>query len=110
MNTIASIVYTVHDLDAATAIHTALLGIEPHTDQAYYVGFNVGGVEIGFNPQGGQATPVAYVAVADLDTAFAEVQQAGATPADEPHDVGGGTRIATVTDPDGNTLGLIQHS
>jgi predicted enzyme related to lactoylglutathione lyase len=113
MNTLQSIVSPVRDLDAAKAIYTALLGTEPHTDQPYYVGFNVGGVEIGLNPQGhqqGMTAPVPMIHVADIDAALAEVQKAGATLADAPHDVGGGTRIATVTDADGNTLGLIQRS
>jgi predicted enzyme related to lactoylglutathione lyase len=113
MNTLQSIVHPVRDLDAATAIHTALLGIEPHTVQPFYVGFNVGGVEIGLDPHGhekGLITPVPYFSVADLDAAVAQVQEAGATLASAPQDVGGGTRIARVTDPDGNTLGLIQRS
>jgi predicted enzyme related to lactoylglutathione lyase len=111
MNTLRSIVYPVRDLVAAKAVHTALLGIEPHTDQPFYVGFNVGGVEIGLNPHGhekGPTVPVSYVSVADLEAALAKVQEAGAVLAGEPQDVGGGTRIATVTDADGNTLGLIQ--
>jgi len=101
------------DLDAAKAIHTALLGTEPHTDQPFYVGFNVGGVEIGLDPDGhekGLTAPVPYIRVPDLDAALTEVQKAGAIPAGEPQDVGGGTRIATVTDADGNTLDLIQGS
>lgn len=112
MNTIHNIVYTVGDLDAAKAIHTALLGTEPHTDQPYYVGFDVGGVEIALTPQGDQkglTAPVAHVLVADLDAALAEVQKAGATLASEPKDVGGAL-IAAVTDPDGTTLGHIQGS
>ena len=32
----------------------------------------------------------------------------GATVKESPHDVGGGRLVATVTDPDGNVLGLIQ--
>jgi predicted enzyme related to lactoylglutathione lyase len=113
MNTLQSIVYPVRDLDAAKAIQTALLGTGPHTDQPYYVGFNVGGVEIGLDPHGhekGLTAPVPYINVADLDAALTEVQKAGAELAGEPQDVGGGTRIATVTDADGNTMGLIQHT
>ena len=110
MNTISSIVYSAQDLDAAKAIQTALLGTGPHTDESYYVGFNIGGIEIGLTPQGAEATPIAYVAVDDLDAAVAAVIAAGATVASAPHDVGGGTRIATVTDPDGNVLGLIQRT
>ena len=39
------------DLDAAKAVHTALLG-SPHTDESYYVGYNVNGCEVGLNPAG----------------------------------------------------------
>lgn len=111
MNTLQSIVHPVRDLDAAKAVHIALLGTEPHTDQPFYVGFNVGGVEIGLDPHGhekGMTAPVPYISVADLDAMLAEVQKAGARLTGEPQDVGRGTRIATVTDTDGNTLGLIQ--
>ena len=33
-----TIIYPVHDLAAATALYTALLGTAPTTDQPYYVG------------------------------------------------------------------------
>jgi predicted enzyme related to lactoylglutathione lyase len=112
MNTFDNIVYTVSDLSTAKRIHAALLGTEPHTDQPYYVGFNVNGVEIGLAPQSasGPTAPVAHVRVADLGAALGEVERAGATVVDDPRDVGGGTRIATVRDPDGNVLGLIQRA
>ena len=112
MNTLQSIVHPVRDLGAAKAVHTALLGTEPHTDQPFYVGFNVGGVEIGLDPHGhekGLTAPVPYIQVPDLEAALIAVQEAGAGLAGGPQDVGGGTRIATVTDADGNTLGLIQR-
>lgn len=113
MNTLQSVVSPVRDLDAAKAVLTALLGTGPHTDQPYYVGFNVGGVEIGLDPGGhqkGLTAPVPFIRVDDLNAALAEVQAAGATLGREPQDVGGGTRIATVTDADGNTFGLIQST
>ena len=112
MNTFDNIVYTVSNLDAAKAIHAALLETEPHTDQPYYVGFNVGGVEIGLAPRrsDGQPTSVAHIRVPDLDAALTRVQHAGAVLVEGPHDVGGGTLIATVSDPDGTVLGLIQRA
>ena len=36
------------------------------------------------------------------------VTAAGATVKEPAHDVGGGRLVATVTDPDGNVLGLLQ--
>ncbi|WP_435741801.1 VOC family protein [Nocardioides sp. SYSU DS0663] len=112
MKTLENIVYTVSDLDAAKAIHIALLGAEPHTDQPFYVGFRVEGVEIGLTPvqPGGSTQTVAHIRVPDLETALDEVQKAGATVVGDPRDVGGGTRVATVRDPGGIPYGLIEHA
>ena len=112
MNHVENIVYTVNDIATAKAIHGALLDVEPHTDQPYYVGFNVGGFEIGLTPRadGASVGPVAHICVADLETALAEVELVGATIASEPRQVAPGTRVATITDPDGTVLGLIEHT
>lgn len=112
MNTFDNVVYNVTDLAAAKAIHTILLGAEPHTDQPYYVGFNVGGVEIGLSPtQPGQAPrAVAHIRVTDLDGTLSALQAAGAVVVDEPRDVGGGNRVATVRDGDGLLLGMIERA
>ena len=53
-------------------------------------------------------SPVAYWHVADIEAKLAEVTAAGATLKEPPRDVGGGRLVATVTDPDGNVLGLLQ--
>lgn len=108
MNSIHSIVYTVTDIDASKAVHTALLGVEPHTDTPYYVGYNVGGVEIALAP-GPENGTVAQVLVEDVAAALTELQAAGAALRGEPKDVGGGL-IATVSDPSGNVLGVMQRS
>jgi len=112
MNTFDNVVYTVGDLNAAKSIHCALLGAEPHTDEPYYVGFNINGIEIGLAPQAQDSRigPVAYIRVENLAAALDDAQKAGATLVDKPRDVGGGTRIATVSDSDGTILGLIQRA
>jgi predicted enzyme related to lactoylglutathione lyase len=105
-----TIIYPVDDLAAAKAVHTALLG-EPHTDQPYYVGYHVDGQEIGLNPQGraqGLTGATGYWHVEDVKAAVQDLLGAGATAGQEPQDVGGGTVLATVTDPSGNVIGLIQ--
>jgi predicted enzyme related to lactoylglutathione lyase len=53
-------------------------------------------------------SPVAYWHVADIEAKLAEVTAAGATVKEAPHGVGGGRLVATVTDLDGNVLGLLQ--
>lgn len=49
--TIRSLMIPVSDLEAAKALYTALLG-SPHTDESYYVGYNVDGFEVDLNPAG----------------------------------------------------------
>ena len=108
---IKTVLHPVTDLDAAKAVYTALLGIAPQADAAYYVGYDVAGQHIGLVPGGsaqGMTSPVAYWHVADIEAKLAEFTAAGATVKDAPRDVAAGRLVATFTDPDGNVLGLIQ--
>lgn len=102
---IRSLVIPVSDLGAAKAIYTALLG-EPHTDQPYYVGYNVDGFEVGLNPANDTDGPVAYADVDDLDATRATLVAAGATERSAPHAAGPGMRVCVVADADGNQIGL----
>jgi catechol 2,3-dioxygenase-like lactoylglutathione lyase family enzyme len=103
--TIRSLVIPVSDLDAAKAIYTALLGA-PHTDQPYYVGFNVDGFEIGLNPGDTVGGPVAFADVEDLDAIRATLLAAGATERSAPRQVAPGARVCVLADADGNPFGL----
>ena len=108
---IKTVLHPVSDLAAAKGLYTALLGVEPQADSEYYVGFDVEGQHIGLVPGGGpqgMASPVAYWHVADIEAKLAEVTAAGATVKEPVRDVGGGRLVATITDPDGNVLGLLQ--
>ncbi len=110
---ILTVLHPVSDLAAAKAVYTALLGVQPSADAPYYVGFDAAGQHIGLVPGGGgqgMSSPVAYWHVADIEAKIAEVTAAGATLKEAAHDVGGGRLVATVTDPDGNVLGLLQDS
>jgi predicted enzyme related to lactoylglutathione lyase len=108
---IKTMLHPVSDLATAKAMYTALLGAPPKTDGDYYVGFEAAGQHIGLVTSGGpqgMTSPVAYWHVPDLEAKLAEVTAAGANVKEPPHDVGGGRLVATVTDPDGNVLGLLQ--
>ena len=108
---IKTVLHPVTDLDAAKAVYTALLGVPPSADSSYYVGFDTAGQHIGLVPGGGpqaMTSPVAYWHVPDIQAKLAEVTAAGATVKEPARDVGGGRLVATVTDPDGNVLGLLQ--
>ena len=106
-----TILHPVSDLARAKAVYAALLGVEPQADAPYYVGFEASGQHIGLVPGGGpqgMTSPVAYWHVADIEAKLAEVTAAGATVKEPVRDVGNGRLVATVTDPDGNVLGLLQ--
>lgn len=109
---VKTVLHPVSDLKAAKAVYAALLGVEATTDTEYYVGFESAGQQIGLLPGGAgdqdMTSPVAYWAVSDIEAKLADLTAAGATVKEPAHDVGGGRLVATVTDPDGNVLGLHQ--
>ena len=102
---IRSLVIPVSDLDAAKAVYTALLG-SPHTDESYYVGYNINGFEVGLNPAGEGGGPVAFADVEDLDATRQTLLAAGATERDAPRQVAPQVRICVLADADGNPIGL----
>ena len=108
---IKTVLHPVSDLTAAKAVYSALLGMPPQHDASYYVGYEAEGQHIGLVPGGGpqgMTSPVAFWHVSDIEAKLAAVTAAGATVKEPAHDVGGGRLVATVTDPDGNVLGLLQ--
>jgi predicted enzyme related to lactoylglutathione lyase len=108
---IKTVLHPVSDLEKTKPVYAALLGIEPQTDGDYYVGFDAEGQHIGLVPGGGpqgMTSPVAYWHVFDIEAKLAQVTAAGATVNEPAHDVGGGRLVATIIDPDGNVLGLLQ--
>lgn len=108
---IGTILYPVTDLARATAVYRTLLGVEPHVDSSYYVGFQVGGQEIGLVPNGqhqGLTGPTPYAHVDDINQRLEQLVAAGATVQQEPRDVGGGRLVALARDADGNAVRLIQ--
>ncbi|NBE50473.1 VOC family protein [Streptomyces boluensis] len=110
---IKTVLHPVSDLAKAKAVYEALLGVAPQADESYYVGFDAAGQHIGLVPGGakqGMTAPVSYWHVPDIEAKLAELTAAGATLQEPAHEVGPGRRVATVVDPDGNVLGLLQDS
>jgi len=105
---IRTVVYPVKDIAKAKALYRQLLGVEPYVDEAYYVGFKVDGQDIGLDPNGHNAGMTAYYHVDDINKNLQSLLDAGAQLVQEVKDVGGGRLIASVKDPDGNIIGLIQ--
>ena len=107
-------IYHVDDLAKAKAWYSETLATPPYFDEPFYVGFNVGGYELGLNPDVSKVKPgaggtVVYWGVTDADAALARLLARGARPHEEVQDVGGGIRVAAVLDPFGNVLGIIEN-
>jgi predicted enzyme related to lactoylglutathione lyase len=108
---IKTVIYPVTDLAQAKVLYGTILGVEPDMDEAYYVGFNVGGQHIGLDPNGhasGMTGPVGYWHVDSIHQSIKSLLAAGAAENQAIQDVGGGRLVASVTDADGNVIGLIQ--
>ena len=108
---IKTIIYPVKDLAGAKELYGVLLGVEPYMDKPYYVGFSVEGQDIGLDLEGhkkGMTGPVAYWHVGDIEAGVRALLDAGGQALQEVKDVGGGKLVASVTDADGNVVGLIQ--
>jgi predicted enzyme related to lactoylglutathione lyase len=107
-------IYHVPDLARAKAWYSNILGIEPYFDQPFYVGFNVGGYELGLDPDlssnsAGAGGVVVYWGVADADVALKRLLSLGAAERTNVQNVGEGIRVATVLDPFGNVFGVIEN-
>ncbi|GAB3357649.1 VOC family protein [Lysobacter tyrosinilyticus] len=106
-----SAIYPVKDLTAAKEWYAQVLGVAPYFDEPFYVGFNVGGFELGLIPDGESSVsgPQPLWGVPDATSEFARLIQLGATPLDAVTDVGGGIKVGAVRDPFGNRLGIIEN-
>jgi predicted enzyme related to lactoylglutathione lyase len=107
-----TVIFPVEDLGAAKQLYGALLGVAPSVDESYYVGFDVDGQHVGLDPNGHRhvpAGPVGYWHVGDIAKAIGAMVASGAETLQSITDVGGGKLIATVKDPDGNIVGLLQE-
>lgn len=109
-----TVIYQVPDLHRAKAWYADVFQRTPYFDEPFYVGFNVGGYELGLHPADeGQAIgpggATAYWGVTNLDATLAHLATLDIKPSSIPQDVGGGIRVVTIEDPFGNFVGLIEN-
>lgn len=108
-----TVIYHAPDLGAAKAWYTTAFGVAPYFDQPFYVGFEVGGFELGLDPDvkgvsvGNNA--VAYWGVADIDATYQRLLDLGGRSHSPVKDVGDDIKVAAVADPFGNVIGLIHN-
>lgn len=109
-----TVIYYVPDLQKAKEWYIILTGVQPYFDEAFYVGFDFNGCELGLHPMDeplitGNQT-IAHWAVDEIENCVKKLMKQGATVLHETSDVGGGIKVATVLDPWGNAVGLIEEA
>jgi len=107
-------IYAVADLGAARAWYASVLERDPYFDEDFYIGFNVGGFELGIVPEPDapaerDAAGVAFWGVEDAEAAYQRLLGLGAAEHEPVQDVGGGVKIGAVRDPFGNVLGVVEN-
>jgi predicted enzyme related to lactoylglutathione lyase/uncharacterized damage-inducible protein DinB len=107
-------IFHVPDLARAKDFYSKAFGKEPYFDQPFYVGFDIGGYELGLDPDpdsgsAGAGGSVAYWGVKSVDDEVARFERAGAKVVSPSREVGEGIRVASVADPFGNVIGLIEN-
>lgn len=103
--------YPAPDLARGKEFYRRVLGCDPYFDEPFYVGFSVGGFELGLVPDGepGSIGVQVYWGVADANAELARLAALGAAVHEPVKDVGGGIKVASVRDPFGNVFGLIEN-
>jgi predicted enzyme related to lactoylglutathione lyase len=106
-----TVAYPVADLAAAKAWYAKAFDTAPYFDQPFYVGFNIGGFELGLIPDGqpGTSGSMVYWGVDDIEAEVARITALGATLHGAIQDVGEGIKTVELADPFGNLLCLIDN-
>ncbi len=106
-----TVLYPAPDLAAAKDWYTRALGFPPYFDQPFYVGFNVGGYELGLDPDAtpGENGQQIYWGVEKIAPALQHLESLGAVIISDVQDVGDGILVASLRDPFGNTVGVIEN-
>lgn len=106
-----TVIYAAPDLARAKAWYATVLGIEPYFDQPFYVGFSVGGYELGLDPnaQVAEGSTITYWGVANIAASVQHFLDNGARNVAPIQDVGDGIYVASLKDPFGNVVGLIEN-
>ena len=103
-----TLIYSTMDLQESKRWWSAYLRKQPYFDQPFYVGFDIGGYELGLTPTESQPKgPVTYFGVDDIQVAVAKAIENGASVEEEINDVGDGIFVATLHSPRGERFGLI---
>ena len=107
-------IYHVTNLNEAKKWYNKVLDKEPYFDQSYYVGYNVGGYELGLVPDKTDSSAkvegvITYWGVNSAKESYQKLIDNGAVEHEKLQDVGEGILVAAVKDPFGNVFGIIEN-
>ncbi|MDR7050078.1 putative enzyme related to lactoylglutathione lyase [Duganella sp. 3397] len=106
-----TVVYPVDDLAAARDWYARAFETAPYFDEPFYVGFAIGGFELGMIPadkfKAAKAGSMVYWGVDDIEAETDRLVGLGATVHGAIEDVGEGIQTVELADPFGNLLCLI---
>ncbi|MDH7447703.1 VOC family protein [Aquimarina sp. 2201CG14-23] len=107
-------IYKVNDLEKAKGWYAKAFNTEEYFDEPFYVGFNIGGFELGLLPEEGEIkdkvdSVLSYWGVDDIDKTYQKLIELGAIEHEKPTNVGGELMVASVKDPWNNIIGIIYN-
>lgn len=104
--------FAVSDLKEITRFYENVLGLKKTGEWSNYVIFDIGGVDLGFEPGGRKGrkedAPDIFMLVDNVDDAYKKLKAKGVKFVSEPKDQYWGGRTASFLDPDENVFILVQ--
>lgn len=104
-------IYKVNNLSEAKKWYTAAFGVIPYFDEAFYVGFTIGGYELGLLSEDSIKgnNVLTYWGVENINEAYGFFLSIGARSVEAPRNVGEDITVCAVSDPWDNVIGLIYN-
>ena len=107
-------IYKVSDIITAKEWYSTAFQTKPYFDEPFYVGFNIGGYELGLQPEetsnkNKTENVLSYWGVKNIEKEYNRFLKLGALEHQKPENVGGEIMVATVKDPWNNIIGFIYN-
>jgi lactoylglutathione lyase len=111
MKGLRTTIYKVASLKDAKEWYSKAFKTKPYFDEPFYVGFNIGGYELGLLPDESLKgdNVLSYWGVENIQEAYQELISLGAAEHEAPNNVGEDIMVATVKDPWENIIGIIYN-
>ncbi|MEM7487231.1 MAG: VOC family protein [Bacteroidota bacterium] len=114
MKGLRTTIYKVNDIYSAKEWYSKAFNTTPYFDEPFYVGFNIGGYELGLQPESippkeKTKNVISYWGTDNIQETYSFLLSIGAKDNEAPSNVGGDIMTASVIDLWGNIIGLIYN-